>query len=144
MAEIVEWRSKGAGLAPQIASLTPALVTPILPLRRIHSGLREPRSPPPISEMAAPGSFFQHQISRILSDIFEVRLSATIAGNSRSHLRDGDLIAGSNVDWSRSITSVSWIIDDLDNACHDVESTGMPTHLAICSKARPLTADGAN
>jgi hypothetical protein len=69
-------------------------------------------------------------------------LSATIAGNSCSHLRDGDFIAGSNVDWSRSITSVSRIIGDLDNACHGVESTGMPTHLAICSKARSLAADG--
>jgi hypothetical protein len=52
--------------------------------------------------MAIPGSFFQLQISRILSDVFEVLLSATVAGNSCSHLRDGDFIADSNVDWSRS------------------------------------------
>src|ERR1700733_10274691 len=52
--------------------------------------------------MAIPGSFFQLQISRILSDVFEVLLSATVAGNSCSHLRDGDFIADSNVDWPRS------------------------------------------
>lgn len=51
-------------------------------------------------------------------------------------------IAGSNVDWSQSIIPVPRVIDDFDNTCHGVESTGMPTHLAICSKIRSLAADG--
>ena len=68
--------------------------------------------------MVDPLIFFQHQISCILSDIFDVLLSA---GNSCGHLRDGDFIAGSNVDWSRSINSVPQVIDDLGYACHGVE-----------------------
>jgi hypothetical protein len=47
---------------------------------------------------------------------FEVLLSATIAGDPCSHLRDDGFNAGNNVGWSRSITSVPRIIDDLDNA----------------------------